>query len=88
VEGDFKFKSLADPSISDERFLMIKPNGKVEFMEKGFLNPYEPKLCITDVNGDYFAPVWSNIQGVNGAPGVLYTADNCPEMLGLELVAL
>jgi hypothetical protein len=34
VEGDFKFKALQDASLTDERFLMIKPNGKVQSMEK------------------------------------------------------
>lgn len=39
VEGDFKFKGLGDAAATDERFVMIKPNGKAVSMEKsGLIN--------------------------------------------------
>jgi hypothetical protein len=84
VEGDFKFKGLQDFNLSDERFLMIKPNGKAVSMEKAGLVEvmYEPRQCIP-FNGVYPAPTWSNMQGTGGNPGVLYTANNCPGNVGI-----
>ncbi len=84
VGNNFILPSLAATAlVQEDLILMVKGDGTVGAMEKGLLSLYEPKLCVVDVNGDYFAPVWSNIQGVSGAPGVLYTADNCPGNVGI-----
>ncbi len=85
VNGEFKFKGLQDLNLVDDRFLMIKPNGKVEVFEKaGLINLlYEPQLCLTKPDGNYYAPTWSGIDGVGGNDGILYTADNCPGKVGI-----
>ncbi len=85
VEGNFRFKNLADSSLSDERFLMIKPNGKVESMEKGSLKSlmYLPLPCLVKPDGNYFAPTWGIIDGTNNEPGVLFTANDCPGNVGI-----
>lgn len=83
VEGDFKFKGLEDINTTDERFLMLKPNGKAVSMEKGGLINliYEPKDCTKD-GTTYPAPIWTSVAGTN-SPGVLYTADQCPGNVGI-----
>ncbi len=83
VEGDFKFKSLEDLNTVDERFLMIKPNGKAVSMEKGGLIDLvysSGKICAPDGQGNYPAPVWEN---EDGNPGKLFTATNCPSVIGI-----
>ncbi|CAG5085143.1 hypothetical protein [Parvicella tangerina] len=81
VEGNFKFKGLSDTLVSDERFLMIKPNGKAVVMEKGGLLDlvYGGSLsaCLPDAMGNYPMPVWTQDYGK------LYTLEDCPGGVGI-----
>lgn len=86
VEGVFKFKGLADSSLSDDRFLLIRPNGKVVSMEKSGISQSvistaysSPCQYLTDLNGNAYlnpSPTWASTPGVN-QPGVLWTGGNC-----------
>lgn len=81
VDGDFKLKGLSDTLVTDERFLMIKPNGKAVVMEKGgLLNlVYGASLsaCLPDAMGNYPMPIWSQDYGK------LYTLADCPGSVGI-----
>ncbi len=79
VEGDFKFKSLEDLNTIDERFLMIKPNGKAVVMEKGsfLIDFYEGDPCKGGSSGNII-PTWSSL------PNVIWTGDVCaPASVGI-----
>lgn len=86
IEGDLKLKSLQDSTLTEDRLLILKPNGKAGSLEKSGLLDfiYEPILCILSPDGDYPAPVWSNMAGQSGgADGILYTGNNCPTRVGI-----
>lgn len=91
VEGDFKFIGLEDQNTTDERFLMIKPNGKAVSMDKaGFIGQVygigpngsgSGCLVIGDDNAGnplYEFPIWQPTQY-----GVIYTGVNCPTEVGI-----
>lgn len=78
VEGDFKFIGLEDQSATDERFLMIKPNGKAVSMEKGgfMADLVNNNPCKGDPANA--TPDWVN------EPGVIWTGDVCaPAKVGI-----
>jgi cytoskeletal protein CcmA (bactofilin family) len=87
VEGTFNFTGLEDLNVTDERFLMIKSNGKAVTMEKGALGNLlydvdNGTACITgdDAFGNvtYTAPIWQPT-----AYGVIYTGTTCPAKVGI-----
>ncbi|CAG5082293.1 hypothetical protein [Parvicella tangerina] len=83
VEGTFKFKGLEDQSTTEDRFLMLKPNGKAVAMEKAGLNGViygPPALCIVDTNGEYFQPHWTT---VGGTEPKAYIGAGCPISVGI-----
>ena len=87
VEGDFKFKSLSDQNISNDRFLLINPNGKVKSGGLDDIQAYVyEKECypFTDVNGNVTsipAPTWASMGG--SSYGIIYTGHNCPARVGI-----
>jgi hypothetical protein len=83
VEGDFKFKGLEDQNTTEERFLMIKPNGKAVIMEKAGINGLiygPPASCTIDINGNYPTPNWT-MNG--GASPKAYIGAGCPISVGI-----
>ncbi len=87
VEGNFKFKGLADQNLSEDRFAMINPNGKVKSMEyRDFISSiYEYVPCIPLSDGTTQAilpPVWNHLSKPNY--GVLYVGAPCPSRVGIE----
>lgn len=86
VEGNFKLKGLADSTTTDNRFLMIKPNGKAVSMNKSTLTElvYQDKGCNPLSDGTFPAPVWSNIAGTQNTYGILYTGANCDVKVGIN----
>jgi len=88
VEGDFKFKQLADPTAIADKWLTIDEDGKVKSLDKaGLLNLVYlegPVACLSLGSGITQAPVWSNKQGLGGDPGVLYTNQGCPMEVGIR----
>ena len=98
AEGNFRLLSLSDSTLSEERFLMIKPNGKVETMEKGGLlsdiygvgdndNSGSSSCLIIgdDENNNvlYSVPIWKAEGGVGQQTGFLYTGVDCPAKVGI-----
>ncbi len=88
VEGDFKFKGLEDVSISDDRFVLINPNGKVKSMYRAdFINTiYEHEPCIGFTDGQnpggIPAPIWNHASTLNY--GILHTGSPCPARVGIQ----
>ena len=86
VFGDFKIKSLEDLGLTDDRFLMIQPNGKTVGLNKaGLLGVmYSPQsLCLADVNGNVLSS-WAQVPNPNY--GILYTGvgpANCQTKVGI-----
>lgn len=85
AEGNFRFLGLADSTLSEERFLMIKPNGRVESMEKGGLvdlielEAYG-KECKFG-SGQEITSFWKSTPNVDY--GILSTGSNCPARVGI-----
>ena len=87
AEGNFRFLGLADSTLSDERFLMIKPNGKVESMEKsGLVDLIEEeaygKECRSG-SGQEITSFWKSTPNVNY--GILSTGSDCPARVGIGI---
>jgi hypothetical protein len=82
VEGDFKFKGLQDLNLNDERFLMIKPNGKAVAIEKGFIaeEAYGKDCKFSGLNQP-ITTYWKSIPNLNH--GILSTGANCPSWVGI-----
>jgi hypothetical protein len=86
AEGNFRFLGLADSTLSDERFLMIKPNGRVESMEKGGLvdlielEAYG-KECKLTGTGLAITSFWKSTPNVDY--GILSTGSDCPARVGI-----
>lgn len=83
IDGQFRLNGYKDNSIQEDRFLMIRPNGKIEVFEKGGLTELmygEAQACFPNSNGDYPKPTWTSEEG---NPAVIYTADNCPANVGI-----
>lgn len=91
VEGNFKFKGLEDQSVTEERFLMIKPNGKAVSMEKGGVlaqlygvgsGGYGTDCILIGDDGLgnplFVAPDWGH-----STYGVIYTGTDCPTKVGI-----
>ncbi|MFT5253553.1 MAG: hypothetical protein ACI87N_002594 [Flavobacteriales bacterium] len=82
VEGDFKFKSMTDNTLSDDRFLGILPNGTAVPMDKGAVTAYLADgifgfPCLAGL------PHWVGESGVNGI-GIIHTGDNCSRYVGIN----
>ena len=100
IEGDLKIKSLGQSSISEDRMLMISPNGKVKAHDKSTILDivYGPPLqaCFFSPGTTLPAPVWTHVEGsvdvdttnVVGlgaiTPGKLYTNQACPILVGIK----
>lgn len=82
VEGNFKFKGLQDFNLTDERFLMIKPNGKAVAMEKDFVlvEAYGKDCKFSGLNQP-ITTYWKAIPNLNH--GILSTGANCPGWVGI-----
>lgn len=83
VEGNFKFKALADPAATDDRFLMINANGKAKSLAKnGFITQlYTPTPCLALPDGT-IPTFWSSKS--TPSYGVLYTgAGACGGRVGI-----
>ncbi len=89
VEGTFKFKGLEDPTITEDRFLMINSNGKVKsFTKPGLIsNIYNAEPCVgfTDgqTSGGVPAPIWNHASGIGH--GILWTGHPCPAWVGINI---
>ncbi len=92
VEGDFKFKQLADPTAIGDQWLTIDETGKVKSLDKaGLLNLVYSEAqalpCLNIGTGLIPAPTWQNTtgtSGVGGIPAVLYTDQDCPFQVGIR----
>jgi len=83
IFGDLKLKSLANLSLTQNRFLSLQPNGKVTSLGKsGLINAiYQPiATCLTTQNGNIL-PVWK--QNPNPNYGILFTGTDCPARVGI-----
>jgi hypothetical protein len=83
VFGNFKIKSLEDLNISNDRFLALRPNGKVKTLdtEELFKLIYQPvEQCVQLPNGKLITG-W--LQNTAFSYGVLYTTDICPVRVGI-----
>lgn len=85
VEGNFKLKGMADSSLSDQRWLMISPNGKVVSVEKSsmidnWVDAAYQKEC-KFAPGTPITSYWKATPNVNY--GILSTGSNCPSRVGI-----
>lgn len=86
VEGAFKFKGLENLMTVDDRFLMIKPNGKTIAVEKGGLSDfiqleaygYDCKFSGTN---QPITAYWKSTPSMNY--GILSTGAGCPAKVGI-----
>lgn len=85
VEGDFRIKSLSDSIVVDERFIMIKPNGKIVSMDKSGLadlityEAYQAECKFAP--GTPITSYWKSTPGLSY--GVLSTGTSCPARVGI-----
>ena len=81
VFGDLKIKSLENPSILDNRFLTIQPNGLVTGANIGeLLNANDQKTCVPGGSGNILSK-WT--KKPNAPYGILYTGVGCPTRVGI-----
>jgi hypothetical protein len=84
IDGSVNLNNYAGQSL-EENFLFVKDDGSLDVKEKSGLLDflYEPRLCIVKPDGNYFAPTWGTIDGINNEPGILFTANDCPGNVGI-----
>ena len=84
VEGNFRLKGLADSTTTDDRFLIVRPNGNVRQQSFSDLSQWLYSTdCIPSPNGTFPSPSWLSSPG-QGA-GIRYTGVSCPAKVGIGI---
>ncbi len=86
VMGKLVLENQKDTTLAENRFLEIKPNGKVISTTKsGLLEAVYSSPCLTSPFGNsaFPSPVWQSQSVVNAPAGYLFTGANCPAYVGI-----
>ncbi len=87
VQGNLRLFNLADSTQTDDKILIVRPNGLVKDYSFGELKALViaeayGKDCKLDDNGVSLThPIWKS------TPGILYTGETCPAKVGIGIAA-
>ena len=84
IFGDLKIKSLEDLGLTDDRFLIIQPNGLVQGINLSGLQEFlQIATCFVNEDGTVSSG-W--VRKSNPVYGILHTGTNCPTKVGIGTI--